>query len=39
VLGPDGNERDRLVGYVPAERMRRVLEALAPRPASADARG
>ena len=39
VLRPDGSEHDRLVGFVSAERMRRVLEALVPRPAGVEARG
>ncbi len=39
VLRPDGGEHERLVGFVDAERMRGVLESLAPRPRSVEARG
>ena len=39
VLRPDGSEHDRLHGFVTVERMRKALETLAPRPASAEARG
>jgi thiol:disulfide interchange protein len=28
LLGPDGQERRRFVGYVPADEMRHALEAL-----------
>lgn len=39
VLRPDGSEHERLVGFVPAARMREVLETLAPRAAGSEARG
>jgi len=39
VLRPDGSEHERLVGFVEADRMRSVLERLAPRPAGVEARG
>ena len=39
VLRPDGREHERLVGFVEADRMRSVLERLAPRAAGVEARG
>jgi thiol:disulfide interchange protein DsbD len=39
VLRPDGSEHERLVGFVEADRMRSVLEGVAPRPAHVEARG